>query len=103
MLNYVALCIGENMAGASGELSRGDCIREAAHQLVDYVHEALWNYDIRFGPDFKIHLDPDVYRAIESIVACAMVAQYEYDDEQQKGLWESIDRAEKLLREVTPT
>jgi hypothetical protein len=102
MLNYVALCIDENMTGANGELSRGDCVCEAAHQLVDYVHEALWDYGIGSGPEFRVHLDLEVYRAIERIVGAAMIAQYEYDQKQLAVLYKSITRAETLLPEIKP-
>jgi hypothetical protein len=97
MLDDVATSILEDMTGAGGDLSRSECIRRAASNLVDYVHEALWNYGIGYGDEFQTHLSQETYRAIETIVAVAMVTQYELDRET----WGSVLATDELPDDPT--
>src|SRR5262245_45804795 len=88
MLDYISLCITEDMTGANGDLDRSECIRRAAEQLADFVHEGLLERGIGgSGMDcpHNIKIPFEAYRAIQSIVAAAMVAQFERDE----GAWHS--------------
>jgi hypothetical protein len=75
MLNDVVQTACRDASGTNGELTREERIRSAASELVDYVCEYLLDDGIVYGTP----LDTSAFRHIESLVATAMVAQYDAD------------------------
>jgi hypothetical protein len=90
MLKLVAIGI----ATIDGE--RSERIRNAKDDLVDFVHEALWDHGIGHGPDFRTHLSMETYEAIQSIAAQAMMAQYEHDEEMWLGVLHTVENTEAV-------
>jgi hypothetical protein len=88
MLKAAARTIDEDATGATGvdHTDRGARIASAASALVDYVYEYLLDDDITYGTE----IDVGVYRIMETMVACAMLAQYEYDQGNCNNLIEAI-------------
>jgi hypothetical protein len=78
-LQLTAQTINEDAYGANGDLDRRGRVHNASTALVDYVFECLLDHGIRFQ-------DPNIYRAIEFMIARAMIAQFEYDEEMQAEL-----------------
>jgi hypothetical protein len=91
MLNSIALGIHEDIYGACGDLSRGECIDRAASRLCDYVFEAL-------AFDWGISLPQKTLEAIMHVVAAAMVAQFEHDEEHWSRLIADICNGERGAR-----
>jgi hypothetical protein len=103
MLKDVALTIIEDATGATEVdwKDRRARIDSAAARLVDYVHEALAGHGVGMsdwhGP---IRIPYEAYTPIERIVAAAMIAQYEYDREQEEALIQALTSDDKSLEEI---
>jgi hypothetical protein len=81
MLNNVCCQISEDAYGANGDLSRSERIDRCAQQLVDFVYEVLGEDDVSFWRDCKDRETAErAYRAVERLVAIAMIGQFEYDE-----------------------
>jgi hypothetical protein len=97
MLQAAARTIDEDAMGAGVDYTdRNACIASAASCLVDYVYEYL----LDDGVSYDTKIDGCVYRLIESMVARAMLAQYEYDQERCNDLIQAITAN---APEITPT
>jgi hypothetical protein len=92
-MDNVTLAVHEASTGAYGELNRAQLIDTVSDRLVDWVYEYLLEHGISFHRlrqndvcilDDKDPDNPDVcmrvYRAIQDLVAIAMVAQHESDE-----------------------
>jgi hypothetical protein len=78
MLKAAARTIDEDATGAGVDhTDRNARIASAASALVDYVYEYLLDDGITYGTE----IDVGVYRIMEGMVARAMLAQYEHDQE----------------------
>jgi hypothetical protein len=87
MLKAAARTIDEDAMGAGVDpTDRGARIASAASALVDYVYEYLLDDGVTYGSKIDLH----VYRLMEGMVARAMLAQYEHDQEQCDNLITAI-------------
>lgn len=75
MLNDVTKTVAWDASGTEGERTREQRIRSAAEGLCDYVYEYLADDGIDYGTP----IDANVFRHVESLVASAMIAQYDAD------------------------
>lgn len=97
MLKAAARTIDEDAMGAGVDhTDRNARIASAASCLADYVYEYL----LDDGVSYDTAIDVRVYRFIESMVARAMLAQYEYDQECCCDLIQAIT---DNTPEITPT
>jgi hypothetical protein len=85
MLDRNAREIDANVHWANGDPERHEIIDRAASSLVNYVYEALQQRAVDYGTV----VDAPVYRAIEQVVAAAMLAQHEVDEESLNQLLQS--------------
>jgi len=81
MLRKAALTISADAEASDGELGYQQRVDSAAECLVDYVYGALHEHGPGLGYGYGTVIDIGVYRALQRIVAAAMIAQYEYDQE----------------------
>jgi hypothetical protein len=78
MLWEIALSIAEDAEGANGDRSRTKRISRAASGLCDYVHETLIDHSLADG----VSVDQEFHPVVQRMIAAAMVAQYEYDEDR---------------------
>lgn len=81
-LGNVALSVIECIDGANGKMNRDEIVTYVANQLVDYAFEAPTAHG--YGPPSfwcEKHIDGGLYPVIQRMLAVAMVAQAEHDQE----------------------